>query len=76
MQDQIPQPVDGPELVDIPSRDPEHLINGSLFGAISRPLEHLFKLSGREELHVHAMHAAHVLPGTLVEIHRVTILAL
>ena len=76
MQDQVPQAVDRAELVDVAARDPERLINGSFLGAIERFLQGLFKLSGGEEFDVHAVQAAHVVPGPLVQIHRVPILVL
>ena len=76
VQDQISQPVDRAELVDVAARHPEHLIDGPFFAAVGGAFESLFELSRRQQLHMHAVNAAHMLPGALVEVHRVAILAL
>lgn len=76
VQDQVAKTVDGAELVHIASSHPQHLLYTTLLGAIESLLEGLFKLSGGEELHVHAMQSANPVPGALIQVHSVGVFGL
>ena len=47
VQNEVSEPVDGTELVDVASSHPQHLLNAILFDAIESLVERLFELSGR-----------------------------
>ena len=76
MQDQVSESVDCTELIDVASRDPQHLIDTSLFAQIEHLLQRFLQLPSRQQLHMHSMHASCSVSSTFVQIDSVPVLVL